>query len=322
MKKLTVMLIVILPITFLKAQQLDKIDVMVAQYPKTFDAAEELAALINNDFETETDKARAVYSWIAMNVEFDTKAYFARKKKNKRLKYKDAIDRANKIRNREIKLENRALSEHKAVAEGYTQLYKRVCELTGVYGYIIKGTAKLKTTDIGIRPKMLNHSWNVVQVGKDWFLVDVTLGAGTVDYDEKAYRHSFNEEYFFTPPEKFFLNHFPKDPGWSLTEKTMDDFANLPLFSGEYLRNDFELFEPLNGILDLKGQDSVRFRINSPAPVSSLYYQYSFDEEPTEIQLERENEEYTFSIPFNAKRRGYLSLYYNKEPIISYKIAY
>jgi len=322
MKKILLLFAILFSFSFLNAQQPNEIDKKLALYPKTFNSPEDLAALINNDFETEADKARAIYSWITMNVGFDTKAYFAKKKKTKRLKYKNAVDRANKIRKQEIKLETRALSEHLAVPEGYAQLYKRVCDLSGVYGYILKGTAKVKTTDIGVKPGRLNYSWNVVQVGKDWFFVDASMGAGIVDYAEKKFRPYFNDIYFFTPPEKFFLNHFPKDEGWLRKKYTAEDFKNLPLFTVKYLINDFELLEPSNGVLNLAGQDSVAFRIKSPVPVANLTYQYSFEKEPSEIPVVKENDAYIFSIPFNLKRRGYLTLFYKNEAIISYKIGY
>ncbi|NOR74672.1 MAG: transglutaminase, partial [Draconibacterium sp.] len=181
MKQATLLFFILLSFTFLNAQQLDPIDVMVIQYPKTFNNPEELAVLINNDFESDKDKARAIYSWITMNVKYDIKDHYS-KKKRKKIKYKNKVDRAQKIRKQEINVENKALNKHLAVAEGYSQLYKRLCDLTGVYGYILKGTAKLRTFDIGKKPRMLNHSWNVVQIDKDWFFVDATLGAGTVDY--------------------------------------------------------------------------------------------------------------------------------------------
>lgn len=322
MKKIVLLFAVLFFFTFSNAQQPNEIDTKVAHYPKTFNSPEDLAALINNDFEAEADKARAIYSWIALNVRFDTKTYFAKKKKSKRLKYKDAVDRANKIRKEEIKLEDRALRENIAVPEGYAQLYKRVCDLTGVYGYILKGTSKVKLSDIGLKPGRLNYSWNVVQIGKDWFFVDASMGAGIVDYTEKKFRPYFNDKYFFTPPDKFFLNHFPKDKEWLWKKYTAEDFTNLPLFTGEYLRNDFELIEPLDGVLNLGGQDSIQFRIKSPVPVPSLTYQYSFEKESSEIPVVEENDEYVFSVPFTVKRRGFLTLFYKNGAIISYKIIY
>lgn len=320
-KKTILLFSILFSFTVLKAQELNPIRVIVAQYPKTFNEAKELADLINNDFKTDTDKAKAIYSWITMNVKYDIKGHYA-KKKRKRVKYKDRVDRAQKLRKQRIKIEYKALTQHLALAEGYATLYKTLCDLTGIYGYILKGTGKLRTFDIGKQPRILNHSWNVIQIDKKWFLVDATLGAGTVDYYEKTYQHNFNDQYFFTPPEKFFFNHYPKEEEWTLLlEKTADDFAKQPLFYGEYLKSGIELVDPPEGVLELKGVDSIQFRMTSPLPVENLTYQFSFEKEPGEINIENENDEYFFTIPFPKKRGGYLNLYNNKKAIISYKIG-
>jgi transglutaminase/protease-like cytokinesis protein 3 len=220
MNKTILLVLILLPFTSLQAQQLDSIYVKIAQYPKTINKAEDLATLINNDFDKDKDKdkARAIYSWITMNVKYDIDAHYA-KKKRKRVNYKNKVDRAQKLRAQRIRIENKILTKHVALANGYATLYKSVCDLCGIYGYILKGTGKLRTFDIGKQPRILNHSWNVVQIDKKWYFVDATLGAGSVDYIEKTYLHLFNDKYFFTPPEKFFLNHFPKEENWKLVEK-------------------------------------------------------------------------------------------------------
>lgn len=320
MKKTVLLFAILFSFTFLKAQDLSKIDAMVAQYPKTFNSSEELAALIDKDFETDADKARAIYSWITTSVKFDVDTQFSKKKK-KRLKYKDKVDRAQKLQKRRIQMEKKALTQHLAVAEGYATLYKRVCELCGIYGYIVKGTGKLRTFDIGKLPRMQNHWWNVVQIDKEWFFVDAAMGAGTVDYTEKTYQNDFNEKYFFTAPEVFFLNHFPKEKGWLKVEKTDEDFAKLPLFYGEFLKHDFELQEPLIGDLNLQGSDSIKFEINAPQVIENLSYQFNYEKAPSEITLEQDKDTYTFYIPFIVKRRGYFTVFYNKKAILSYKIS-
>lgn len=320
MKKTFLLFGLFLCITFLNAQDINRIDAIVAQYPKTFSSSEELADLINKDFETDTDKARAIFSWITQNVKYDIDGHFS-KKKNKRIKYKDKVDRAQKERKQRIRIENKVLTEHIALAEGYTTLYKRLCELCGLYGYIINGTGKLRTYDIGRQPKMMNHSWNVVQIDKDWYFVDAMMGAGTVDYFEKTYQPNFNEKYFFTPPEIFFFNHFPKEKGWLYVEKTPDDFAQLPLYYSEFLKNEFELIAPTNGILDLKGQDSIRIRIAAPVAIDKLNYKYNYDKEPHNLTVIKENNEYLVEVPFVKRRTGYLTLYSKKRPLVSYKIG-
>lgn len=319
MKKIVLLFSVLFTCISVRAQQLTEIDAIVAQYPKSFNSSEELAALINKDFDKDAEKARAIYSWICTSVKFDTDTYFS-KKKTKRIKYKDKVDRAQKLRKQRIKMETKALTEHLAVPEGYATLYHRLCELCGLYGYKLRGTAKVRTFDIGKIPRMQNHFWNVVQVDKKWYFVDAAMGAGIVDYTEKTYQHSFNEHFFFTPPEVFFLTHFPKEQGWLKVEKTEEDFAKLPLYYGEYFKSGFELKEPGTGVLDLRGSDSISFILNSPLAVEKLSYQFNYEKEATELPVEKKQDVYSFSVPFVEKRRGYLTLFYDEKAILSYKI--
>ncbi len=320
MKKTVVLSVLLLLTAIVNAQQINKIDVIVAQYPRTLTTSEELAALVNEDFSDDREKARAIYAWIGMNVKFDLEAHFDREKK-KRITYKDGVDKAQKERKERIKLEQKALTEHLALAEGYTTLYKRVCELCGLNVYTIKGTAKLRTFDIGKLPRVQNHSWNVVQIDKEWYFVDVMLGAGTVDYFNKSYQHLFNDAYCFTAREDFFLNHYPKDEGWLLVEKTAEDFAQLPLYTGTYLKGGFTMQQPLEGVLDLKSQDSIAFEIIMPEVPGQLRYQFNFDKEATAITPEQQGELHTFSVPFEKKRTGYLTLFHNKQALVTYKIG-
>lgn len=320
MRKLILLFLMLLSFTFINAQQLNEINVIVSGYPKSFTEAEDLANLINTDFDSDEKKARAIYSWITMNVKYDIKAYYS-KKRTKRIKYNSKAEKAMKLRKQRVRIENKTLQENKAVAEGYTTLYKRLCDLTGLYSYIIKGTAKLRTFDIGKQPRIENHAWNAVQIEKKWYFVDATFGAGTVNYIEKTYQHDFNEKYFFTPPEKFFLNHYPKEKSWLLVEKTPVDFANLPLFHSQFLRADLELIEPQLGVLDLKSKDTIQFKIKSPDPIEKLTYKYSFEKEPCEILIDPENEGYSFDIPFVKKRGGYLTIFYNNKEILTFKIG-
>ena len=56
------------------AQKYNAIDSIVLKYPD-FGSTEKLAERIQKDFISEHDKARAIYSWIALNLNYDVKTY-------------------------------------------------------------------------------------------------------------------------------------------------------------------------------------------------------------------------------------------------------
>lgn len=97
MKKIT-LLFLLLSAT-LYSQDFLTVDATVASYPHSFSDVDQLAQLIKKDFTSENDKARAVFSWIAQNVQFDDvqsgKAAFTYKTEQERIqkekKYKAEI---------------------------------------------------------------------------------------------------------------------------------------------------------------------------------------------------------------------------------------
>ncbi len=319
MKNLLLVSLFLTSFQLLKAQQYNNVDQIISNYPKSFSSPEKLAEHINKQFDSDEEKARAIYTWIARNVKYDVKA-LSKKKKRKRMKYKSRADRAMKLRKQSMKIEDRAISENKAQCKGYSALFKRLCDLTGLYSYIIPGTSKSREFDIGKPPKVSNHAWNAVQIDKKWYLVDATFGAGSVDFREKTFHPDFNDKYFFTPPEKFFLNHYPKEKSWLLTNKNPEDFANLPLYHGEFLKTGFELDEPNTGIINIKGIDTIQVKIKADCQIDTMSYSFNYEKEPHMAEVKNDNGLCTFDVVFPNKRRGYLTLFHEEKAIVTFKV--
>ena len=68
-------------------------------------------------------------------------------------------------------------------------------------------------------------------------------------------------------------------------------------------------------------KEALGLNILNTVLYENLTYMYSFEKEPVEVNVESDNDEYTFYIPFSKKRRGYLNLYHKRRAIISYKIG-
>jgi len=62
----------------------------------------------------------------------------------------------------------------------------------------------------------LSHAWNAVQIGDNYFCLDVTWSAGYIE-DEK-YHAEFRDDLFLVPPSKFIKTHVPFDPVWQFSE--------------------------------------------------------------------------------------------------------
>ncbi|KAH3755436.1 hypothetical protein DPMN_190132 [Dreissena polymorpha] len=65
------------------------------------------------------------------------------------------------------------------------------------------------------------HAWNSVYIDNDWFLVDVTWGAGFVKSKERKYVPRFTNAYFLTDPEVLITEHFISRSNYMNTTKAI-----------------------------------------------------------------------------------------------------
>ncbi|XP_052237998.1 kyphoscoliosis peptidase-like [Dreissena polymorpha] len=172
---------------------------------------EYLVAYADNSFE----KVRAFYVWITHNINYDTSGYFNRAP----LRPTDP---------------DSVLANRVTVCEGYCRLFAAFCSEAEIPAKIICGYAKsygYQPGDDVMSDSHNAHAWNSVYIDNDWFLVDVTWGAGFVKSKERKYVSRFTNAYFLTDPEVFITDHFPfpvksferyeSDTKWQLLEKPL-----------------------------------------------------------------------------------------------------
>ncbi|HQE11609.1 MAG TPA: transglutaminase domain-containing protein [Flavipsychrobacter sp.] len=140
---------------------------------------------------TQVELAYAIYVWIAKNVQFDSYAYHHKRTAR---------------HTPSATLENRA-----ATSEGYSYLYKTMCDLAGIQCYVVPGFLKLFTVDIGVNPLKNKHYWNVLFINHQFMYVDVCLGAGTTDFNFRNFVKEFSDVWFLTSKQLFLFSHFSQD---------------------------------------------------------------------------------------------------------------
>lgn len=291
----------------------------VSGYPQKFSQCEKLANLINSDYNTDLDKVAAVYVWIALNIEYDVKAYSSAKKPQ-RYSYRTEEEKLQKERAIFEKDALSTLKSKKAVCHGYSVLFKRLCELLDVPCEIVSGTSKISLNDIGKFPESNDHAWNVVYINGEWRLIDVTWGAGSYNQTLKKFIQDYDDTYFLTNPDIFFLKHFPQDPKWLLTNKTEKDFANLPLFYSAFIHLGIEMVLPHKGIITKSDKGMIKFVIRGLKSNQTLYYGFNNDKYAKPVQSELNNGEIRFEIPVTHRRSGWLTLYHNNKALVAYKL--
>ena len=297
-------------------QDFAKVDNIVKSYPTTYNSMDRLASRINSDFSRDDEKARAIFTWIARNIRYDNSPEALGAKPIK-YSYSTESERLAKVAEIENDLASRTLRSKKAVCHGYAMLYKIVAAKTGLESTVIYGTAKIRPQDIGKSPDAGNHAWNAVKLNGQLKLLDVTWGAGGMTGGSSAFNISFDDKYFLTSPEVFFLNHYPTDKKWLLTDKSPSDFAALPL----YYDLGYELVSPDFGMIKTNGSGLVPFRIKGIKPTDEVADQFTSGRFSKKVTPVIKNGIAEFGVLFDATARGTLTIFVNKTSIAAYNVA-
>lgn len=292
--------------------QYESVDAKVRVYPATFSEPAQLADRINKDFDTDLHKARAVFTWVATNVGYDMKEYYS----NSRIAYSytSEADRLKKEEQFRNSLARKTIRTGKAVCEGYSTLFAKVCDLVGLEAVIITGTSRNHQSQIGKLPTASDHAWNAVKINGKWYLMDLAWGAGVVT-NQKKFVNRFNDAYFATDPDKFALNHFPDDKRWLLTNKTAKEFADAPFFHPAYLNSDL-VFNIQTGFVMFRNNQPLVFHVKNLQPGDRVSYITSKDNVLDPVQVS----ENKFAIRPSWKTSGYLTIFVNEKPVVSYRI--
>jgi len=303
------------------SQDFSGVDTAIQNYPKSFRSTEQLADKINQEFKSEEDKARAIYTWIALNIRYDLVAYRSQRNDSQiSFSYRTQAEKNLKIRQFRVDLADTTLKSKKGVCQGYSALFNVLCELTGLKCMDISGTSKSHPTDIGKLPLASDHAWNAVKIGDKWKFIDATWASGAVSNQTGKFVSEFNEAYFFTSPEVFFLNHFPDDTRFLMIDKTAEDFANLPLFYGQYVKAKYKIKSPDWGIIRLEKSNTIAFEIVDLPKYDRISYVFSNDNRAREVVIKRAGNSSRFLIQSTSKSKGYLTIYVNNRSVASYRI--
>ena len=296
------------------AQDYAKVDSKVKTYPSVFTSTGQLAQQIVKDFSHPDERARALFTWMAHNIKYDTSPTAAGKR-DTYISYKTEAERRAKIAAVENELANRTLRFRKGVCNGYAMLYHKVAEKMGLESEVVHGTAKILPSDIGKVPGKINHAWNAVKINGQWKLLDVTWGAGGIAADKILNR--FDDAYFFTHPDVFLLNHIPDNKNWLLTVKSESDFAALPLY---YTLN-YELMSPLQGTIATGTSKRTIFRIKGVKSTDEVMYQYTSGAFANKVLPVVKNGVGEFGLVLGANAKGTLTIFVNKQPVAAYKLV-
>ena len=213
-------------------------------------------------------KARAIFKWIAENIRYDYKyynKYYHKGKEPKGYRCKEDTNCESSRMVWEMNYIDKVLRKKKAVCQGYSMLFKKMCDIAGLKSEVVTGYVRTEHYQVGTAG-ILNHAWNAVQIDSAYFLLDATWAAGGCKKDDDgkllSFSKNFNDYYWQTPAADFARNHYPQNSKWVLLPNyTKDNFATNPYYSPREIRN-IKLLTPTSGIITAKKGDTIRFKID------------------------------------------------------------
>lgn len=214
MKKLFITIIAIV-ISFAGYTQYEAIDAYVKTLEfKKDDGIQQMAEKITAKSNTDKEKVRAIFGWIAHNIEYDVKSFMSG-----RIPKSEPMD---------------VVRLGRGVCQGYANLFEALSESVGIETYVVSGYSK--GYGYADRKKLENsdHAWNAVKVDDNWYLLDPTWGAGHLN-ERGKYVSSMQEKYFLAKPAFFITEHLPEDPAFQMLP--------CPITPEEFLKDSSKVYE-------------------------------------------------------------------------------
>ena len=263
-----------------------------------------LSYFIRHTFTEDSLRLRAAFIWITENIEYDIKAFQMEDTRAGQLSY--------------------VLKKKKAICGGYAALLQYFCDTYKIEGYVVEGRGRSTRNDVYITNTRFasNHAWNAVKINGQWRLLDATWAAGVVaDEDEREdieklkYRRSFEEFYYFTPPDRFALTHYPKNILYSYVPKLplYKEFVQSPFFTTQFVKSSVQAVSPNVVLLEAKVGDTLTFHFQSKDPVLKVSFWSKRDKANFAAFTETSGDWYEAKYPVTVSGFYELTLGFNDE---------
>lgn len=158
---------------------------------------QDLAYQLTSPFHSHTDKARAIFTWLHLNIDYNVRDFFSGNVRGS--------------------TPQSTLQTGLAVCEGYAALFTNIATYAGLESLVIGGHGKgfgytALAPNSPIPPYEAGHAWNAVRIDNgQWKLIDACWGAGHVQGKGMPYTRKFAPERFTQSNEEFSLDHFPEN---------------------------------------------------------------------------------------------------------------
>lgn len=218
----------------------------------------QIADTLTRELPEKEQKARAIFTWIATNIEPDLRA--TKSNDNKKI------------------LPELVIASRKTTPLGFATLVQEMMSRANIRCLTVDGFLKRNSDDIGNPSDEPNHAWNVVQLGQSadqWYYLDAFLAAGSIDSRYTRFIKKFTSEYFFADRAVFNHQHYPDNTAWlfGAGAKSLKEYYAQPVLYSSGVALGIHQIEPATGTIKTKVKSSVSFsfRTNGKAEPQKVY---------------------------------------------------
>ena len=309
--------------TMASSQNYEQIDNIVKQYPN-YGRLEVLIDRVSKDFDTKEAKVRAYYTWIAHNIRYDLNRYYSFSPPEMQITFDSERLNRSVRKQRQTKLIQKTLATKKAMCIEFSTLLNELCLQSGIESQIIKGITKLSTNDINSTRNLKNHAWNAVKIGNKWQLIDVTWSTGYENTQTRSWIQQFNDFYFFTNPYEFLNSHLPEYTHQQFVSQpiSIKSFFETPVFYTKYFESGVRIANNQKGLIELKEKNNtITIVFKEKANASKIFYKFENTKHSKELLFKKNrNNLYVAYLNYKSDRSDILSLYFENEKILDFKI--
>jgi len=268
---------------------------------------------------TDREKVRAIFRWITEHIDYNVMP-FGQRKKIPRQFYKEPDDSNVALPPLNERIAAKVLNTGVAFCDGYSRLFKTLCDHAGIKAEVIYGYARTNNN----RRFAVNHTWNSVNIDSTWYLLDVTWASGVVSYGNE-YIRQYNDFYFLTPPAEFIRDHYPEDLQWTLLNDppVYREYGQSPFRYSGYIKAGVNSYFPAKGVIDVAVGDTILIELKARKEISNFFVSESpilDTAQLTKFSNINKDEKLVFKYNISTITGEWLYVFCNEELALRYKL--
>ena len=241
---------------FAQTASLQEVERFIALQPIQVASSKDLDALadiITQKYPDSLLRVKAAYIWVAKNITYT--------EENNEGKFQHTATNIDSV-----------LKYKSTICAGYVNVFCALCNKAGIACKEVDGFGRTGTQFLQDAHFNINHSWAAVWLNGKWNLADPTWGSGYTLEGTKQFISATNDYYFFTEPQTFILDHYPKSSDWQLLKDTVswERFISYPVVCLGAKENEVSGCFPAQSLICTAAGSHIQFSFVSKKPLQSI----------------------------------------------------